>query len=529
MLQIKNLRIVHKKDLRAMVTDFRFVLNPRDKAVMIGEEGNGKSTLLKWIYDPTLIEGYAQAEGERICSGERLGYLPQELPAEDREKSLYEYFTGEPRFWEQTPKELKELAKNMHLPTEFFYGEQKMKTLSGGEKVKAQMARMLLAQPTIMLLDEPSNDIDIETLEWLEELIGKSEQAVLYISHDETLIERTANVVIHLEQLRRKTTSRYTVARMTYQEYLSRRSAQFKNQEQEAQNEKRAEKIRQEKLQRIQQSVEYRQNTVSRQAPHIGRLLKKKMKAVKSMERRYEREAETRTQMPESEDAIFFRFGEEIRIPAGKVILDFCLEQLWSREEGGRETDREPKRQASGNARLLARNISLRIKGQEKICIVGRNGAGKTTLLRQIASEMLKRTDIKAAYMPQEYEELLDRDKTPVEFLSETGDKDETTVIRTYLGAMKYTADEMSHPISELSGGQKAKILLLKMSMSGADVLILDEPTRNFSPLSSPVIRNVLASYGGVIISISHDRKYISEVCSRVYRLTEEGLQLMEE
>ena len=127
--------------------------------------------------------------------------------------------------------------------------------------------------------------------------------------------------------------------------------------------------------------------------------------------------------------------------------------------------------------------------------------------------------------MPQNYEELLDLSKTPVEYLSVTGDKEEITRIRTYLGSMKYTADEMSHPIAELSGGQKAKVLLLKMSMSGADVLILDEPTRNFSPLSGPVIRQVLDAYGGVIISISHDRKYIRQVCHTTYQLTSGGLQ----
>ena len=90
---------------------------------------------------------------------------------------------------------------------------------------------------------------------------------------------------------------------------------------------------------------------------------------------------------------------------------------------------------------------------------------------------------------------------------------------------MKYTADEMSHPVAELSGGQKAKLLLLKMSMAGCDVLILDEPTRNFSPLSNPVIREMLKNYGGTIISISHDRKYMQEVCTVVYELSEQGLK----
>ena len=175
--------------------------------------------------------------------------------------------------------------------------------------------------------------------------------------------------------------------------------------------------------------------------------------------------------------------------------------------------------------RILARNIHLSVTGPEHVCIIGRNGVGKTTLLREIATELLKRTDIHAFYMPQNYEEILPMEQTPVDFLCETGDKDEISRVRTYLGSMKYTADEMSHPVAELSGGQKAKLLLLKMSMAGCDVLILDEPTRNFSPLSNPVIREMLKNYGGTIISISHDRKYMQEVCTVVYELSEQGLK----
>ena len=193
-------------------------------------------------------------------------------------------------------------------------------------------------------------------------------------------------------------------------------------------------------------------------------------------------------------------------MPAGKTVLNLCLEHL-----------RIP---GSDGGQILAENISLRIKGPEKICIVGQNGSGKTTLMKKIAEELLERGDIHAAYMPQDYAELLDMDKTPVAYLAQSDDKEETTRIRTYLGSMKY----MDHSAAELSGGQKAKLLLLKMSMSGADVLILDEPTRNFSPLSGPVIREVLKDYGGTIISISHDRKYIEEVCDRIYRLTRKGL-----
>jgi len=171
-------------------------------------------------------------------------------------------------------------------------------------------------------------------------------------------------------------------------------------------------------------------------------------------------------------------------------------------------------------------DIRLTLIGPEKICIVGKNGVGKTTLIKEIAQELLKRNDIKAAYMPQNYEELLDFELTPVEFLTQEGDKEEDIRLCTYLGSMKYTADEMNHKIHELSGGQKAKLLFLKMSIDGCNVLILDEPTRNLSPLSNPAIRKVLQCYPGAIISISHDRKYIEEVCTKVYSLNENGLQI---
>ena len=257
--------------------------------------------------------------------------------------------------------------------------------------------------------------------------------------------------------------------------------------------------------------MEHEQNVISRQDPAGGRLLKKSMHRIKAYEARFEKEYENMTEIPETEDAIFIKFGEKAGIAAGKTVLEYTL----------------PKLTVEG--RTLAENITLNIRGPEKVCIIGKNGCGKTTLLREIAEKMQSRTDIKVSYMPQNYEELLDMEQTPVEFLTETGDKDEISKIRTYLGSMKYTADEMGHKIGDLSGGQKAKLLLLKMSMSGSNVLILDEPTRNFSPLSNPVIRNMLRGFGGAILTVSHDRKYIGEVATKVYELTEQGLVVRED
>ena len=510
MLQIKNLTITHRKDLRIILEKFNMSLKDGDKAVIIGEEGNGKSTLMKWIYNPELAEEYTECEGELITAGEVLGYLPQELPDCDKEKTIYEYFSEAKLFFDKEPKELSELAKEFRLPADFFYSDQSMGSLSGGEKVKAQLLRILIDKPTVLLLDEPSNDIDISTLELLEKIIIDWEHIVLFISHDETLIENTANVVIHIEQIMRKTKSRYTIVRDSYKNYIEKRAENFEKQEQLAINDKKEKKRRDEKFARVYNSVEHALSGVSRQAPSVGKNLKDKMHTVKAMGKRFAKEDEKMTKMPEQEEAIFFKLGtESAKMPAGKTVIEFTLNELKTVDD----------------SRILAKNIFLRVRGPEKICIVGANGAGKTTLLKEIAQELLSRNDIKAQYMPQNYEEMLDLDVTPVEYLDDTGEKEVRTRIRTYLGSLKYTADEMDHPIRELSGGQKAKVLLLKMSLSDANVLILDEPTRNFSPLSGPVIRKMISSFPGAVISISHDRKFIDEVCTTVYTLTEEGLK----
>ena len=512
MLQIKKLNLTHKKDLRVILDDFHLVLNDGDKAVIIGEEGNGKSTLMKWIYHPSLIENYIEAEGEKITGNERFGYLPQEMSDEDKRKTVYEYFSEEELFWNQTPKELAVIARKFGMTNEFFYSDQKMDSLSGGEKVKTQLMRLFIQDVTVLLLDEPSNDIDIVTLELLENIINDWEHIVLFISHDETLIENTANMVIHIEQIKRKTKARYTVARLPYRRYVEERLHKFERQEQKALNDLKEKQIRDEKYRKVMQNVQSALVKCSRQAPSVAKNLKDKMHTVKSMGKRFEKADENMTEMPEQEEAIFFKLGDKSSyIPAGKTVIEYELSKLMTPD----------------GKRVLAENIKLIIRGAKKVCIVGANGAGKTTLLRKIAEELTNRNDLKAEYMPQNYEDMLNLDVTPVDFLDRSGDKEERTRIRTYLGSLKYTADEMERPIRELSGGQKAKVFLLKMSLSGANVLILDEPTRNFSPLSGPVIRKMLREFPGAVISISHDRKYINEVCDKIYELNHKGLQLL--
>lgn len=174
---------------------------------------------------------------------------------------------------------------------------------------------------------------------------------------------------------------------------------------------------------------------------------------------------------------------------------------------------------------VLVDSLSFTLNDGERLALIGEEGNGKSTLLHLIRNTLEKRSDLRVFYMPQDAGDLLDFSRSPVELLSPSGKKEERSRAGILLGSMKFTADEMNHPSAGLSGGQKAKLMFLMIAESGANVLLLDEPTRNLSPLSGPVIRELLAEYPGCIITVSHDRRLIQEVCTRTVTLTPEGVR----
>lgn len=505
MLQIQNLTIIQKKDDRVLVEDLAFVINDGEKAALIGEEGNGKSTILKWIAKASDISEYAQISGSINCDN-IIGYLPQELGPSDAALSVEQFLENSCGISMQNPKEISILLKKMGIDSSLIHETRRMDTLSGGERIKLQMLSLLLRGCDLLLLDEPSNDLDLETLEWLERFLNESDHTVLYVSHDETLLEKTADMLIHLEQVRRKTIPRATVARIGYRDYIERRERQMEHQAQVSVFEHDQFRKKKDRYLSIYQSVEHAQNEISRRDPSGGRLLKKKMHTVQSLGKRLDKEKEQLTELPEAEWAILPKFPEGIEVKNGKTVLNLDIPQL---EAGGR---------------VLARNVRLNITGPEHVCIIGQNGCGKSTLIKKIVESIGSKKDLSIGYLPQNYNDLLDPDMTPIEILAPNGDKESVTNARIYLGSMKYTSDEMEHSATELSGGQRAKILLLKLILDGNNVLILDEPTRNFSPLSNPALRTLFQNYRGAIIAVSHDRRFLAEVATRTLRLTENGL-----
>lgn len=508
MLTIENLTLTHKQDLTTLVENVSFSMNPGERLALIGEEGNGKSTLLRAILKDEGIDSYIEVSG-RITNTYRTGFLPQELPQRSRAMSAYEFFCEDEIFFDLTSRRLGELASKLGLPSDVYYSEQTMGSFSGGERVKLQLARLLMHEPELLLLDEPTNDLDGETILFLTDFLKTCGLCVLFVSHDETLLREAATGVILLERLRRRQVPRASVQRQRYEEFVQSRADLFAHQEQVARKEREELDKKMQRYNQIRSRVEHEQNAISRRDPYGSRLLKKKMHTVMSMGRRFEREAKEMTAMPESEEAIFAKLACR-PLPGTKVVLDLHLDMLCIGE------------------RILAKDIHMCVRAAQKICITGRNGAGKSTFLRRIRDMLKDRADLNVFYMPQDPDDLLDMNKTPLEMLMQTGEKDEQVKNAVALGSMKFTGEEMNHPCRGLSGGQKAKLMFLMMAASGADVLLLDEPTRNLSPLSGPVIRRLFADYPGCIIAVSHDALLIREVCTQEARLTENGIHMIE-
>lgn len=502
-IQLNNVSIYLISNESTLVDGISFTLNAWDRTVIIGEEGNGKSALLKLIADPALIEDHAEYAGSISRGGHRIGYLPQELTERERGLFVRDYMAlTEDGRWLAEAR-----AAEVGLDPGILSAVRPMKTLSGGERVKLRLVKLLTESPDMLLLDEPTNDIDLDTLIWLEGFINGFEGGVLFVSHDETLIENTATAVIHLEHVHHKKVARHTVANVPYRECIESRERALSHQAQVSRFEHEEFRRKEERWREIYEKVEHAQNSVSRGDPSTGRLLKKKMHSVKSQGRKLEKEKEELTEAPVTELTIFLELPK-VESRARKEILRYSTDGLLS-PEGER----------------LTAGFELSVNAADHVAIVGRNGVGKTTLLMEIKDELESRKDIKVFYMPQNYFELFEGYETPVDFLAPSGGKDAVTRARTYLGSVRFTKDEAESPIERLSGGQKAKLMFVRMALEGYDVLLLDEPTRNFSPLSNPVIRKILRDFGGCIIAVTHDRKFINEVCERTARLTENGIE----
>ena len=487
MIQIQHLTITHTKDLRELVHDLNLTIATGEKVAIIGEEGNGKSSLLALLVNPKAHFDHLSYEGTINKPDSPQVYIPQQISDDLQSLTLNDYFFADT--YDLDYATLYRLADELHFDSDRFASSQLISSLSGGEKLKIQLIRELARPHDIIFLDEPSNDMDLTTMTWLKNFIKHSDQTIIYISHDEDLLSQTADTIIHLELLKRRRQARTSVEHLDYDNYSQQRTDAFQQQMQQAKTEKKAYDNATAKHRRIKQNVQttLRNTHDSTQ----GRLVAKKMKAVLSQEKRYDRLAQDMTQMPDKEDSM-------------------------------------DEKQINIAPHLTIDHLKLSLKGQEKIGIVGDNGCGKSTLLHFLYQELSKKTDLTIGYMPQRYDAIFQNDLSPIAFLSKTGDKSEREVISSHLANLNFSHDEMNHAISDLSGGQKGKLLLLHLVLESPQLLILDEPTRNFSPTSQPQVRQLFENYPGAILTVSHDVNYLRQVCQKIYRLDSHGLKEVE-
>lgn len=505
MLAIRNLTFYLKKDLRVLLNDFSFVLSEPRKVALIGEEGSGKSTLLKAIAEPESIADFVDMTGRIEVGDDMIGYLPQrssgELMTRSTAAMLNEVASPEAfdyRLFYRLVAEL-EFDESLISPGRFF-GQ-----LSGGEKIKYRLLLAMMREPTLLLLDEPTNDLDLDSIGLMERFIRTVDVPVLFVSHDERLLQACADTIIHIEQQVHRSVPVHTIAACGYDEYVSNRLARIDRQTRLANKEKAEFDAKIARFHRVRERVQHELRTVSRGDPQAAKNLKDKMRSVTSMGRRFERERQQLTKKPVTDDVIDIAFGERSGLHRRRRVLELRLPELRAGD------------------RLLSRHVELTLIGNTKTCIIGANGSGKTTLLRRVVNEMAD-SDIRFFYMPQNYEEELGLSANAVRYLTTDHTKTEHTKIRTYLGSLNFTPEEMARPIASLSGGQKCKLCFAKMILGEYDFLILDEPTRNLSPLSAPEVRRALREYGGGVLAVSHDRALIDEVFDEVFVLSEEGL-----
>ena len=524
MLIISKLSLILKKDLRVLIKDFSLTVNKKDKIGIIGEEGNGKSSLLKAIYNQEEASKYLEIKGTINIKNEKIGYLPQMVEKELLEKSVNELLN------EKIDYSLLDYKKYYFYIDKFNLDEEKLLSssllvgnLSGGERIKLFLLIELMKEPTVLLLDEPSNDLDLLSLNLLEELITNLDIPVIFISHDEHFLSRCANRIVHIESLKSKSEARVSVKNLSYDDYYRTREDFLDKNIREFNKDKENFEKKIEKYNRVYQSVNYALNIVSRQAPSVAKNLKDKMHSIKSMEKRYIKEKENLTQKYEVEDAINLKFDNldkgrsgssnskiNYLVDANKEVLDLNIDSL----------------KVNSGITLIDKQISLYIKGAKKVALIGENGVGKTTLLRLIYHELKKNTSFQVGYMSQNYEDELLNYLSPLDYLSKTlnvSNKEELTKIQTYLGSLKLTYEEMNRSISSLSGGEKAKIFFAKLILEKDNVMLLDEPTRNISPLSNKTFINSIKEYNGVLIAVTHDRNFVYQVFDDIYELNKEN------
>jgi len=356
--------------------------------------------------------------------------------------------------------------------------DRPLSSFSGGWLMRVELAKLLLSQPDVLLLDEPTNHLDLPSIQFFESALERFPGAVLIVSHDRTFLRRQTNRIIELDGH-----GHFTLYEGGYDRYLDQRA------------QRRAERLAQKKNQDRQ---------IAEKERFIARFSAKASKARQAQSRVKALDKIERIQIePDQRKAI------RLRIPKPKRSGDLVLSLRNLHKCYGDE--------------IIYAGIDFQIQRGEKIALVGPNGAGKSTLLRIAAGaidfdsgERELGHNVELAFFAQHQLESLDPAATVLEELSKDARIDEIPRLRSHLGALLFTGDDVDKKISVLSGGEKARVAFAKLLLRPANLLILDEPTNHLDIEACEVLEEAFRAYEGTLLFVSHDRSFINALATRV-------------
>ena len=503
-----------------ILEDVSFGVNKGDKIGIVGPNGCGKTTLL------SIIAGDVEPSSGNIYirSDYSIGYLKQKniffsggTVISEAEKTFENFFAMEKEIEDLQMKISdhesrtfdRDLARYTELMEEYeklggytyrseltavlrhmgFDEEacnKKIEVLSGGERTRLALSCMLLRKPDILILDEPTNHLDLKMLDWLETYLRNYQGTLLVVSHDRYFLDRMVTRIFDMGD------GSLTAYNGNYSEYLVKKE---------------------ERLEAMMREYEKQQAEIERQEEMIRRFKQHGTEHLAKRARSREKRLAQIEQLAKPETArakMKLNFGEDYK-------------------SGGEVITAEDLSKAFGERKLF-RNVSFDVRKGEKVCIIGDNGIGKTTLIKilmeqeQADSGYLKiGYNVNFGYYDQG-QLLLDDNETVLGEMKNAYHLYTDTEMRSLLGRFLFFGDDVFKQVGSLSGGEKAKLSLVKLMLSGANTLVLDEPTNHLDIESREVVEEALEEFTGTLIIVSHDRYLLTRIPDRILELTEDGM-----
>lgn len=528
MFRVANLRKDYGE--RIVLDGISFSLGQGDRVGLVGQNGCGKSTLLK------ILAGIVESDAGSVSffGYIKLAYLPQHMD-EELELTVGQFLAPEAY---QAARSMRQIEARMavenldlaELYTAAFDAfeaaggytteariestlsglgmgdvslERPLGSLSGGQRTRLALARVLILDADIMLLDEPTNNLDVSALEWLEQRLLDSSAATIVVSHDRKFLDRVTNKTFELDRMSGRLTEyggNYSLYRQVKQEKEDRQWRQYREQ--------------QERVQQLTADIRsVRQQAMKTETStqddfYRGRA--KKFAAVaKGRETRLNRmiSEENRVEKPRTEEAIRLRFSKS---RTHRVKLMEALNVSIQR-----------------SGITVLNDINLEVYSGERIALSGGNGSGKSSLLEFLCNNLssssgalFQRPDLKLGYLPQHQESLPEKDNVLNYFMAGQHDLSNGAA-RTFLHAFLFKGEEVFKTISSLSRGERTRLILATFMAREPDLLVLDEPTNHLDVRTIECLERALKEYKGALIVVSHDRYFLEQLNPDTYWIAE--------